>query len=451
MEGRVIDGPLFEQLLARLEAIGERRSEWLDNPAWLAHLMEHLRSDAAVRLAQAGDLVAVKQRQLSEAEQSLVTADEKNIAKALDALAGYAAIPWPAQLKSELQPQEQSVIERLTTCLLDDSLLLKERVKTGDVLGALGDPRSGVALRNDGLPDIKWIEIPAGLFTMGSAEGDEDAFEVERPAHPLDLPGYRIARYPITNAQYRPFVEAGGYHEERYWAWSEAAQAWRRGEDYDLDSIQDRDLKKSYQDWLKKRPKDRRNFPIWWSDPKFGAANRPAVGVSWYEAQAYCRWLDERLHEAGQLTANQQLALPGEALWEKAARGDQGWKWPWGNQWQTGMANTEEVGLNETSPVGLFPGGASPYGVEEVAGNVWEWCSSRWGANPGKPDFGYPYDVTDERENLQTIDLRLLRGGSWFSDRRNARCAFRLRYIPGLYYVNVGFRVVVVSLVDSEF
>ena len=358
-------------------------------------------------------------------------------------------------LERALVPQKgQALVDRTKkwlVALLEQQLLsTSERAEAGNVLSVLGDPRSGVRLRPDGLPDIAWVEIPAGPFTMGSAEDDQDAYDHEKPTHPLDLPAYRIARYPITNAQYRPFVEAGGYGDERYWSWSEAALAWRDGADYDLDVIKDESLKQAYQGWLATRPKEKRRLPLWWNDPKWGAASRPVVGVSWYEAQAYCRWLDEQLHAAGQLNANQQVALPSEALWEKAARGEKGLKWPWGNPWKTGLANTEEAGLGETSPVGLFPQGASPYGVEEMGGNVWEWCSSRWGANHDVPDFGYPSTASDGREDPQAADLRLLRGGSWFGDQRFARCAFRNRNIPGYYFCNLGFRVVVVSLVDSE-
>ena len=449
LEGRVIDGPVLEQLLARLEKLGES-SHWLNNHAWLARLMDHLRDDAIERLARATELVSTQRQQLEEAEQSLAAGDAEAAAEAVDALSGYAAIPWPAPLKRELQAQEQPVIERLTKRLLNEAIPLGERVRTGDVLGVLGDPRPGVALGHDGLPDIAWVEISAGPFTMGSAEDDQDAYDDEKPAHPLDLPAYRIARFPITNAQYRPFVEVGGYDDERYWSWSDAALAWRRGEDYDLDSIKDEGMKKDHQDWLANRPKEKRRFPFWWNDPKWGVANRPVVGVSWYEAQAYCRWLDEQLHAAGQLTANQQLVLPSEALWEKAARGEKGLKWPWSDQWQAGLANTGEAGLGETSPVGLFPQGASPYGVEEMAGNVWEWCTSRWGKAPYNADVGYPYSTNNGREDLQVIDLRLLRGGSWVHLRRYARCASRRRNIPDSCDGDLGFRVVVVSLVDSE-
>ena len=119
--------------------------------------------------------------------------------------------------------------------------------------------------------------------------------------------------------------------------------------------------------------------------------------------------------------------------------------WPWGDEWDETRCNTRELGLGGTTPVGIFPEGASPYGCLDMAGNVWEWTISLWGENVSEPEFRYPYDPADGRENLEAGNevLRVLRGGSFYNDRRSARCAYRRRLYPHGVWSDGGFRVVV--------
>jgi formylglycine-generating enzyme required for sulfatase activity len=195
-----------------------------------------------------------------------------------------------------------------------------------------------------------------------------------------------------------------------------------------------------------------------------GVLNHPVVYVTWYDALAYCDWLGGRLRalapeyagRAGnpatsvfwQGIARKELvvSLPSEAEWEKAARGDNGRIYPWGDKFDPVLANTSEIGLGRTSPVGCFPGGASPYGVLDMAGNVWEWTRSLWGKNFSKPEYKYPYDPDDGREDLGLRDLRVLRGGSFDYFRRLARCAYRDRHDPDHRFDYRGFRAAVVGL-----
>ncbi len=150
-------------------------------------------------------------------------------------------------------------------------------------------------------------------------------------------------------------------------------------------------------------------------------ADHPVVSVSWHDAQAFCKW-------AGVL-------LPTEAQWEKAARGPNGRLWPWGNDKPTKDHCNFDMNVKDTTPIGSFPKGASPYGCLDMAGNVWEWTSSHY-----KP---YPYDGGDGREDLSAPDSvpRVLRGGSFASHVGDVRCAGRDGFNPYGRGADLGFRV----------
>ncbi|MGB3058557.1 MAG: SUMF1/EgtB/PvdO family nonheme iron enzyme, partial [Anaerolineae bacterium] len=243
----------------------------------------------------------------------------------------------------------------------------------------------------------------------------------EQP-HKLDIPyGYWIGRYPVMNAQFGEFAAAGGYREARYWREAEAAGYWNSD-----------GYKERWDNERRQRPYDR-------GEP-YTLPNHPAVGVTWYEALACTRWLQERL--AGQIPTRWRVRLPNEPEWEKAARGgiempaqklmqlvaqgltDEGTpllqlnrqerrRYPWGNEPDANRANYDESGIGATSAVGCFAGGASVYGVEELSGNVWEWTRSLGGFDYQKSSYGYPYVASDGRENLAagSSDLRIIRGG----------------------------------------
>jgi formylglycine-generating enzyme required for sulfatase activity len=270
--------------------------------------------------------------------------------------------------------------------------------------------------------DVGMALVPAGEFLMGSADDDRDAEDREKPQHRIYLPAYYLDRTPVTNAAFRRFVEAGGYGNAAYWPEASTVGRWKNGAYIDYD----------------KKP---RTEPIYWRDAKWNGAEQPVVGVSWYEALAYARWADKR--------------LPTEAEWEKAASwagepgsggaGERGKKrrYPWGDEWDPKRCNTEESGIKRTTPVGtyspashpeLVAGGDSPCGAADMAGNVFEWCQSAY-----RP---YPYDPDDGREDLGGGDevIRVLRGGSWYTDRKWARCAYRDGDIPRHWLDIGGFR-----------
>ena len=153
------------------------------------------------------------------------------------------------------------------------------------------------------------------------------------------------------------------------------------------------------------------------------------VGVSWYEAEAYCKWLSEK--------TSKEYRLPTEAEWEKTARGPDGWDYPWGNQWKKEYCNSE-FQLEQTSPVGIFLKGESPYGCQDMAGNVWEWCGD-W--------YSGEYYGTSPAQNPpgpETATCRVLRGGSWDADAQDCRSAYRGSNSPVDRSGSIGFRLVFV-------
>jgi formylglycine-generating enzyme required for sulfatase activity len=218
-----------------------------------------------------------------------------------------------------------------------------------------------------------YVWIAAGPFTMGSTDEDEHASGDEMPAHTVDVAGFWIGRTEVTNAQYLRCI---------------AAKA------------------------CEPPPNERYANSAW--------ANHPVANVTWFQAKTYAEWVGGR--------------LPTEAEWEKACRGTDKRLYPWGNEAPTyERANFYHSNVSPTA-VGSYPAGAN--GLYDMAGNLWEWTSSKY--------QGYPYDPTDGREDLEGRDVRTLRGGSWDYADDLVRCASRLSYAP-VSLLNLGFRLVVSS------
>jgi formylglycine-generating enzyme required for sulfatase activity len=335
----------------------------------------------------------------------------------------YAALrAAQALIETELHrdaPERQAfLVDRLRGWLLalieGNRLPPAERAAAGDALGRLGDPRfAGPYL----LPDF--VTIPAGVFWMGSDEGSD-----EKPRHQVELDAFAIARYPTTNAMFRCFWAAGGYADRRWWAEAIADGRWKEGKIHD-------------------RWGDIRDQPAYWDDARFDGPTQPVVGVTWHEAAAYCRWLTATLNDG------HVYRLPTEAEWERAARGPgNGHRYPWsgvlslskGDDWADDHCNSEELNLGRTTPVGVFPAGASaePERVHDLAGNVWEWCSDWYDAEAYAERAGH---VTRNPTGPGRGDTRVLRGGSWGNDRTYVRCASRHGPYPGYWFDYDGFRV----------
>ena len=229
------------------------------------------------------------------------------------------------------------------------------------------------------------VRIPAGEFLYGD----------EKQKH--SLAEYYIDIYPVTNADYKKFVEAGGYDNKDYWTeegwgWIQQKEGLKKPEFWDND---DKELE------------------------AFNRLGHPVVGVSWYEEWAYAKWAGKR--------------LPTEPEWEKAARGVDGQEYPWGDAFDSKRCNTVESKINSTTPVTRYETGKSPYGCYDMAGNVWEWTSTLY-----KPY--YPYKADDGREDPRAEGARVLRGGSWYTDAGSARTSSRLRFVPDVRGYLIGFR-----------
>ena len=258
---------------------------------------------------------------------------------------------------------------------------------------------------------LELVQVPAGEFVMGSDPSkDATAYDNETPQHKLYLPDYWIGKYPVTVAQFAAFVKATGYQ----------TTAEKDGRAYAYTGSEWKDIKGA--DW--QHPRGPRS-----NVQHAERANHPVTLVSWNDAVAFCQW-------ASQITGR-TVRLPSEAEWEKAARGTDGRLWPWGKEPPDDKRCNFKMNVQDTTPVGQYsPLGDSPYGCTDMAGNVWEWTLSLWKA--------YPYNASDGREDPNSLEARVLRGGSLYNTRREARCAFRsLGDGPFLRLNNSGFRVCV--------
>ena len=208
---------------------------------------------------------------------------------------------------------------------------------------------------------------------------------------------FEIGKYPVTNRWFSKFIERDGYENKVYWS--------REG------------IK-----WLRERGETQ---PRFWNDHKWKCPNSPVVGICWYEADAFCRWLT--------ITKNDGYTyrLPTEKEWQAAAAGKDGRVYPWGNDWNKDKCNNEEAGIGRTSPVGIFKDGATPENIFDLAGNVWEWTSTANHSGRKKGDF--KLDTDWEKGPV-------VRGGSWSLDAEYCRCAIRFDYFPSNGDGLIGFR-----------
>jgi gamma-glutamyl hercynylcysteine S-oxide synthase len=282
----------------------------------------------------------------------------------------------------------------------DETMLATHQLRAGaPLLSAPPPPRTSA-------PVVGEAFVPAGPFVMGTST-DPWALDNERPAHRVDVAAYFIDRAPVTNAEFQAFIDAGGYDNPAWWSaagWDHRQQAGLRA-------------------------------PMHWHDDgtytRFGrrepiVADEPVVHVCWHEAEAYAAWVGKR--------------LPTEAEWEKAARFDpdtgRSHRYPWGDADPTDeLANLGQRHL-APAPTGAYPAGASPLGVHQLIGDVWEWTASDFRGYPGFVAFPY----REYSEVFFGTDYKVLRGGSFGTDRLACRGTFRNWDFPIRRQIFSGFR-----------
>ncbi len=221
-------------------------------------------------------------------------------------------------------------------------------------------------------PTEDMLEVPAGPFSFGNDNSEQN----EGPAQTIELPVFQIDRFEVTNDDFALYVNATAYQTE---AERESA-------------------KKTWQSYAENK------------------GNHPVVKVSWNDAKAFCEWLGKR--------------LPTEMEWEKAARGEAGNLFPWGNTFEPNRANIKASGIRGTVAVGSFPNGASPYGVEDLAGNVWEWTADPYQAYPN----------SNYQDPFYSDDFRVTRGGGWFDEEPQLLATNRSAAVPTAANDDLGFR-----------
>jgi formylglycine-generating enzyme required for sulfatase activity len=281
----------------------------------------------------------------------------------------------------------------------DPAIVTADRVRAGFLLGELGDPRFPVTLdewrrevarMRAGDTSGYFCRIEPGTYWIGSADDDPESDENEKPLHQIRFEApFWVGRYPITNVQWQAWVEAGG----------EAAV-------YASDTLRGPMVGITWQEAVS-RP------------------NQPVVGITWDMTIAFCVWLSEQL--------GVEVRLPGEAEWEVAARGPEGWRYPWGDRWEVNRSSTKEDqqtrGWFWSIPVGCYPSGAAQCGAIDMAGNVWEWTSDVWRSFSGT------------KKPFMDEVCKVVRGGSSVQDGIFSRCAARARSESNCKHSHTGFRV----------
>ena len=252
------------------------------------------------------------------------------------------------------------------------------------------------------------VLVPAGPFLMGLPDDELLAENHEKPQRIIDLPAFWIDLHPVTNARFARFIAAGGYDREAWWT----AEGWI---------------------W---RQLSNAEAPLMWAQSGWDGGDQPVAGVSWYEADAYARWAGKR--------------LPTDAEWEKAARGSDGRRYPWGDEWPHAAVANFDMQVGRTSPVGLYPAGASPHGCLDMAGNVNNWVSDwfwpmfgQWCVDNGVKTAPHLDDVLRRRLDAQLITDKVDRGGGFATPRLHHEflgCTRKVHWTPETREPWNGFR-----------
>jgi formylglycine-generating enzyme required for sulfatase activity len=386
----------------------------------------HLAGEGAMAMVSAllMELIALESRDPAQEGQDLLLAAEIG-----------ADLTWNALLPSgaAFKRLRSDLAAGLARHVEARALPAADRVRAGRYLAELDDPRPGVST----LPP-PFVPFAGGTFLIGISENEYEAIINEERKNnladeakrwyqsavntkPVHVTPFELARYPVTNAQYKLFIDAGGYRADAPW-WDEPGRAWLQRDDAKT---------KGLQSWQVRKYKDQ---PEFWEDARFGKTrpNHPVVGINWYEATAFCRWLTEHLNDG------YVYRLPSEAEWEFAARGVERRTYPWGDAEPD--AERANYGMYVqlsvyTMPVGCFPAGATPEGLLDMAGNVWEWTRSEFRDYPYNPDDGRESGADPAKKRFT------LRGGSWYNQPIYLRAAHRNHVNPDFRDYDLGLRL----------
>ena len=348
----------------KLFAAWPKLKEWIDKSGEALRLIEHAEEEAR-RWRDRGD----------NPQELWLGSRAKEV---LAALQRFGKHPSPL-LSRFVRPQHLLIGQ-----LLNPALSHELRGLCGRMLNEFGDPRAGVGLRPDGLPDILWIEIPDGKITL------------EEVDHVFQVKSFKIAKYMVTNAQFDAFLNAKDGYRNKDW-------------------------------WTNIKQNDKAAQPRWQD------ANAPRETVSWYEAVAFCRWLSAKTEIS--------IRLPTEWEWQQAATGgDPKRDYPWEGGWDASRCNCVESRLNQTTAVGMYPQGATRQGVLDMAGNLREWCLNRY-QEPNQPEAVSINKAARERAirggslNINPEDLHT---SLWSED---LRASLRDKYPPDSRHLIIGFRL----------
>lgn len=392
----------FQEYLAARELI------YLGHQAMLAQVIRqrHTPTWREVILLVVGHLVGSGQpEQARILGWHLLEADAEGTPEAYRslALAGELVEELGSNLGRDGRALRDEVIRGLVELVQGGHLSARERVDAAFTPGRLGDPR----LPAPDHPDY-WCPIDAGAFWYGD-DRKEKLQQVTLSS------SYKIACYPVTNAAFARFIEAGGYDPDQPW-WTEQGRTFLLPGGHPMDD-----------------PEQPITMPRLWHRSRSNGPTQPVVGVSWYEAVAYCAWLTDQGHRQGWLPTTDEIRLPTSLEWERAARHTDQRRYPWGDaEPDAERANYDDTGIGAPSPVGCSPAGSAECGALDMAGNVDEWT--------GTPDA--KDQQVEAQKDFTPSDGVVVRWSAFNDSSERMCCGSRDRDDPGVRDVDWCFRVV---------
>lgn len=320
--------------------------------------------------------------------------------------ASISDLQWRNSAIVRRQPDLKSDCQRLADGI--NQYLFQDSVETIPALPESKSPKIGKPdLRNILkliLPKpFDLIDIPAGqVILLNDWDDDPNVYLKKDQSQTFDVPEFSIGKYPVTNAQYDKFIKSKGYHNKDWWT----DVGWQYKENHD---------------WKQ---------PRYWENSELNDYDLPVVGVTWYEALAFCNWLHDVLIQSN--INNILISLPSEQQWQRAAQGDDNRIYPWGDNWDNDRCKHSVVGndTSKTSPVMKYEDkGNSYFGVVDMSGNVWEWCLTEYYSG---------------KQSTKDTNRRVLHGGSWIAGTTSYfKCNFRFRSDPYYHDDLRGFRIAI--------